>query len=109
MEDFSISIYNDKNKQLCSFVFFTMFLIILVFITPLSEFSSFSLFGKIIILIILGYTIRISFFQNSFLNSIDKTKLSSNISSQLNLNTISSYLFTFFLVLLFVFIIKSFF
>ncbi len=101
------SINITKKACLCSFV--SIILIVLFIITPLSAFTITSSVMKIIILIILGYTIYLNNHQTNILNLSNNPELSFEIQSQLSTNIICSYVFTLFLALLFVFVIKSFF
>jgi hypothetical protein len=78
-------------------------------ITPLNRFIITSSFMKIIILILLGYTLYLNYKQITILNNTDKSKFTSEIQSQLNLNIMCSYMFCSFVIILFFFIIKSFF
>ncbi len=64
---------------------------------------------KIIIVILLSYTIYLNIFQTNSLKSVINSSISENIQSQLNINIICSYIFTGFLLLLTIYIIKSFF
>jgi hypothetical protein len=96
-----------KKACLCSFV--SIILIILFIISPLSTFVFASSFMKIIILIILGYTIYLNNYQTNILSLSNKTAQSFEIQAQLGTNIICSYVFTLFLALLFIFVIKSFF
>jgi heme/copper-type cytochrome/quinol oxidase subunit 2 len=64
---------------------------------------------KVIILIILGYTIYLNNKQTTLLKEASQTITSQEVQSQLNMNIICSYVFTIFIGLLFIFVIKSFF
>jgi hypothetical protein len=64
---------------------------------------------KLISLIILGYTIYLILIQTNNLKGIENLNKSEQITSQINTNIICSYIFTIFLVILFISIIKSFF
>lgn len=111
MEDsFNLTVFTDVTKNICMCTMVSIIIIILFIISPLSNFFKTSLFMKIVSLIVLGYII--------FLNNkqIDLLKQASNfansseqIKSQLSMNIICSYVFTLFIGLLFIFVIKSFF
>ena len=103
--DTSINI--TKKTCLCSFL--SIILIVLFIISPLSTFVITSSVMKIIILIILGYTIYLNNHQTNILNLSNNPELSFEIQSQLSTNIICSYIFTLFLAILFIFVIKSFF
>ena len=111
MEDaFNLTVFTDVTKNICMCTMVSIIIIILFIVSPLSNFFKTSLFMKVISLIVLGYII--------FLNNkqIDLLKQASNFSnsseqvkSQLNMNIICSYVFTLFIGLLFIFVMKSFF
>jgi hypothetical protein len=65
---------------------------------------------KIIILLILIYTIYLNNQQTNFLNNAkNNITQSKEVNSQLNINIICSYVFTLFIGLLIIYVIKSFF
>ena len=106
---FNVTVFTNTTKQLCVCSFISIFLIILFIISPLSNFIKTSAFMKIIIVILLSYTIYLNIFQTNSLKSVINSSISENIQSQLNINIICSYIFTGFLLLLTIYIIKSFF
>ncbi len=108
-EHFSLTTFTDNTKIVCSCSALSIFLIVLFIISPLSSFFLTSLFMKIIIVILLGYTLYLNYNQTNYLRNANKLNVSSNISSQLNINIICSYIFTLFIGLLIIFVIKSFF
>jgi len=63
---------------------------------------------KIIILIILAYTIYLNIIQTNYLRTATNVVNSENIISQLNTNILCSYIFTLFLGLMGIFVIRSF-
>jgi hypothetical protein len=99
----------DVTKKVCLCSFVSIILIILFIISPLSSFLMTSLFVKILILIILGYTIYLNNHQTNVLNLSKNASQSFEIQSQLGTNIICSYIFTLFLGILFIFVIRSFF
>jgi hypothetical protein len=108
-QSFNLKVFTDTTKNVCMCSALSIFLIILFIITPLSKLFKTSIFMKIIILIILGYTIYLNNKQTFLLREAGKGNVSPAIKSQLNMNVICSYVFTFFICLLFIFVIKSFF
>ena len=64
---------------------------------------------KIIIVILLGYTINLNIKQTELLKLANGSITSEQLQSQLNMNILSSYIFTLFIGLLIIFVIKSFF
>ncbi len=99
----------DVTKQVCLCSFASIVIIVLFIISPLSSFVITSAFMKIIILILLGYTIYLNNYQTNILSLSKNSSQSFEIQSQLSTNIICSYVFTLFLGILFIFVIKSFF
>ena len=64
---------------------------------------------KFIILLTLIYTIYLNNQQTNLLNNANNIIQSKEVNSQLNINIICSYVFTLFIGLLIIFVIKSFF
>jgi hypothetical protein len=107
----SKNIDTSATKQICMYLAISIFIIVLFIITPLSNFIKTSLFMKLIALIIIGYTIYLNIHQSEMLRKLYKSSTLTNneFLSQLNLNLICSYIFTLFIGLLFIFVVKSFF
>ena len=106
---FSLITFTDETKKICTFSAISIFLIILFIISPLSNFFVTSTIMKIIIVIILGYTIHLNIKQTELLKLANGSITSEQLQSQLNMNILSSYIFTLFIGLLIIFVIKSFF
>jgi len=66
-----------------------------------------SSFMKLLVLIILGYTIYLNSHQTNILSLSKNASQTPEIQSQLSTNIICSYVFTLFLGILFIFVIKS--
>jgi hypothetical protein len=94
---------------MCTCSAISIFLIILFIISPLSKFFITSTIMKMIILIILGYTMYLNNKQTELLKIANGSVTSEQIQSQLNMNILCSYIFTLFIGLLIIFVIKSFF
>jgi hypothetical protein len=105
---FNLLIFTDSTKKICTCSAVSMFLIVLFIISPLSNLFITSVFMKIIILIILAYTIYLNMLQTNSLNAAANFVKSENVMSQLNINIMCSYIFTLFLGLLCIFVIKTF-
>ena len=105
---FNLMIFTDATKKICTCSTISIVLIILFIISPLSSFLFTSSLMKIIILIILGYTIYLNMSQATSLSYARNLVQSENILKQLNINIICSYIFTLFLGLLCIFVIKTF-
>lgn len=99
----------DVTKKVCLCSFISIVLIIMFIISPLSSFLMTSLFVKILILIILAYTIYLNNHQTNILSLSNNSSQNLEIQSQLSTNIICSYVFTLFLGILFIFVVKSFF
>jgi hypothetical protein len=105
---FNLMIFTDETKKVCLCSATSIFLIVLFIISPLSSFFMTSLIVKIIILLVLIYTIYLNNKQTNLLREANLIINSEKLKSQLNLNIICSYVFTIFLGLLIIFVIKSF-
>ena len=106
---FNLMIFTDSTKKICTCSAISMFLIVLFIITPLSNFFITSSVMKIVVLIILAYTIYLNTLQTNSLRTALGFVKSENVTSQLNINIMCSYIFTLFLGLLGIFVIKTFF
>ena len=108
-QPFNLMIFTDSTKKVCMCSATSIFIIILFIITPLSNLFKTSLFMKLIALILLIYTIYLNNHQTNLLKNASQSNNSDEIKSQLNMNILCSYVFTFFLGLLVIFLFKSFF
>ena len=106
---FNLMIFTDSTKKVCMCSATSIFIIVLFIISPLSNLFKTSLFMKLIALILLIYTIYLNNHQTNLLRNASQSNNSDKIKSQLNMNIICSYIFSIFIGLLFIFIIKSFF
>lgn len=106
---FNLMIFTDETKKVCICSATSIFLIILFIITPLSNFFKTSFVMKILILAILVYTIYLNNIQTNQLRDASSSIKSEKLKSQLNMNIICSYVFTLFIGLLIIFVVKSFF
>ena len=96
-----------STKNIYFSCFFSIFLIILFVISPLSNFSKTSCVMKLIILILLGYSFYLSVLQTNIMKINHTYSKSEEITKQINTNIICSYVFTFFIGVLIIFIIRS--
>jgi hypothetical protein len=106
---FNLMIFTDETKKVCLCSATSIFLIVLFIISPLSNFFTTSLLMKIVTLVLLGYTIYLNNKQTNLLREAASISNSEKLKSQLNLNIMCSYVFTLFIGLLVIFVIKSFF
>lgn len=104
-----ISGYNDHTKTICLCSFVSIIIVILFILSPLSNFFYTCLFMKLFALIILAYTIYLILIQTNNLKGVINTDKPQHITAQISTNIMCSYIFTIFLVILFISIIKSFF
>ena len=108
-EHFSLSTFTDTTKRVCTCSALSIFLIVLFIISPLSNFFLTSMFMKIIILILLAYTIYLNSIQTNHLRKATQLNLTKEVNNQLTVNLVCSYVFTLFIGLLIIFVLKSFF
>lgn len=106
---FNLMIFTDETKKVCICSATSIFLIVLFIISPLSNFFATSLLMKILILVILIYTIYLNNNQTNQLRIASSVIDSERLKSQLNMNIICSYIFTLFIGLLIIYVVKSFF
>jgi hypothetical protein len=108
-KSFNLTIFTDVTKNICMTSALSIAIIVLFIISPLSYFFKTSIFMKIIAIIILCYTLYLNNKQTNLLRSANLSANSERIQTQLNINIISSYIFSIFIGLLIIFVIKSFF
>jgi hypothetical protein len=106
---FNLTVFTNDTKNICSCTAVSIFLIVLFIISPLSNLFKISLFMKILVIILLTYTIYLNINQIKVLKSATSDNISDYVKSQLNINILCSYIFTLFLGLLCIFVLKSFF
>jgi len=107
--NFNLTIFTDITKNICMCTAVSIAIIVLFIITPLNKFIKTSVFMKIIALIILVYTIYLNSKQTNLLRDASSKSITEQIKSQLTINIMCSYVFTIFIGLLVIFIVKSFF
>ena len=103
----SISVPVDLTKKICLFLFLTIILIIILFFSPINQFIQTSFFIKIIVLLTLGYIIFLSLQQTINLKTFFSNNSNPTINSSLNKNILFSYIFTLFLGILFIIILRN--
>lgn len=108
-EHFSLNTFTDTTKRACTCSAASIFLIVLFIISPLSSFVITSIFIRVIILLLLAYTIYLNTQQTNYLRQASNLNLSNEVGLQLNINIVCSYVFTLFIGLLIIFVLKSFF
>lgn len=68
-----------------------------------------SMLMKLLILALLIYTIYLNSLQTNYLTTASQMNVSKEVNNQLTINLMCSYLFTLFMGLLVIFVLKSFF
>lgn len=106
---FNLMIFTDDTKKVCMCSATSIFLIVLFVISPLSNFFKTSMLMKLIILVLMLYTIYLNNEQTNSLRRATQLSQTEQVKSQLNMNILCSYVFTIFIGLLIIFVIKSFF
>lgn len=106
---FNLLLFTNETKKVCICSATSIFIIILFIISPLSNFFKTSLFMKIVALLLLVYTIYLNIQQTNLLKMATQLTNSDPLKGQLSTNLICSYIFTLFIGLLAIFVIKSFF
>jgi ABC-type Fe3+-siderophore transport system permease subunit len=106
---FNLMLFTDSTKKVCMCSASSIFIIVLFIISPLSNFLMTSMFMKVIALILLVYTIYLNNNQTNSLRNASQVVKTEQLKSQINMNIMCSYVFTAFIGLLIIFVIKSFF
>jgi hypothetical protein len=105
----NVSIFTEKTKNICLCTATAIMFIVLFVISPLSNFFKTSLFMKILSIVLMGYVVSLSYHQIELLRAASLVANSEAVQAQLNANILCSYVFTFFIGLLIIFVFKSFF
>ena len=108
-EHFSLNSFTNATKKVCTCSTISIFLILLVVISPLSNYYWTSRIVKIITLLLLSYTMYLNVLQTEYLRNASNKNVSGEVNNQLTINVICSYVFSLFIGLLIIFVIKSFF
>ena len=106
---FNLTIFTNETKKLCICTATAIIIITLFVITPLSNFIKTSFFMKLVSLLIMIYIIYLNYNQIELLRAANSLINTEQVKSQLSINLICSYVFTLFIGLLIIFVIKSFF
>ena len=78
-EHFSLNTFTDTTKKACTCSAASIFLIVLFIISPLSSFVITSIFIRVIILLLLAYTIYLNIQQSNYLRQASNLNLSNGI------------------------------
>jgi hypothetical protein len=107
-EHFSLSTFTDTTKKVCTCSAISIFLIVLFIISPLRNYLFVSTIIKLVTLLLLCFTIYLNIQQTDYLRKASQMNVSGEVSNQLTINIVCSYVFTLFIGLLIIFVIKSF-
>jgi hypothetical protein len=95
--------FSKSTQNVCMCIGISALLIIIFMMTPLNSFMLSSIFGKVIILTLLGYTLYYNIVQtNKFSKSIN-----TNDWAKVSTNIYCSYLFSFFIFILILSVIRK--
>ena len=99
--------FSKATQNVCMCLGLSVIFIILFMMTPLNTFILSSMFGKVIILILLGYTLYYNTMQtNKFINNFNISLFNDNGNwDPLKTNVVCSYIFSLFLLVLFLSVI----
>ena len=109
IEHFSMVAFSNTTKKACICSALSIFLILLFILSPLSHLFTMSLIMKVVCVFLLAYTVYLNFSQTMYLKNAYQLELTDLIRSQMYVNIICSYVFTLFMGLLIIYVLKSFF
>ncbi len=95
-----ITEYAKSTQKVCLCISISAFLIILFIMTPLNSFLLSSIFGKVIILLLLGYTVYYNITKTNLFAKNFNIDLTTGGWDHVKTNIASSYIFTGFLIVL---------
>lgn len=101
--------YAKSSQYVCFYSIISMIMIFLFMISPLKKFIMTSFFGKLSILALLGYTLYYNFILTNKLYNQMHIVLMDGTWSTIKANITCSYLFSFFLFVLFLSVLRCFF
>ena len=99
--------YAKSTQNVCMCLAISIFLIILFMMTPLNSFILSSIFGKIIIITLLGYTLYYNISKTKKFSNSFNISLTSGNWDELKTNIICSYIFSLFLLVLLLSVIRN--
>lgn len=98
--------FSKSTQNVCMCLGLSVILIMLFMLTPLNTFMLSSIFGKVIIFILLGYTLYYNTQQtNKFVNNFNVNLLDDSWSP-LKTNVLCSYIFSIFLLALIISVVR---
>lgn len=102
---FNMNTFTDTTRKVCTFSALSIFLVLLPIVTPLNRVPLLAGLVKLVTVALLGYTMYLNVLQTNSLRQA--TSSSHEVTSQLTVNIASGYVFTLFLGLLVVFVLKG--
>ena len=102
----SIQTYAKSSEHVCLCSTMSIILIFLFIISPLNQFFMTSIFGKTVILVLLFYTCYYNIQLTNKLSKEQNVYLTDGVSSPLKTNIICSWIFSLFLLILILSIIR---
>ena len=106
-QPFNLTIYTKETQHICLCTAIAIIVIILFVISPLSNFFKTSIIMRLIVLRILAQILYLNYNQTELLRAASLVSESEQVKAQLNTNIICSYVFSAFIVLLFIFTLKT--
>ena len=103
----SFSTYAINSKNVYIFTTVAMVIIIIFMITPLNNFFITSIIAQIIVILILAFALYQNYQNANFLSNTTNTSFYNGEWNSIKTNIISSYIFSFFIVVLILSIIKN--
>ncbi len=108
MESGIISQYAAGSKQVCICTTVSIFLILLFIASPLNSFLMVSIVGKLVIIFILAFALYKNYtITKSFSRETNTTVMGTGPWTNTKMNITCSYLFSFFILVLFLSVIRS--
>jgi len=99
--------YAKSTKHVCLCTTISVVLIIIFMLSPLNQFMMTSIFGKIIILTLLGYTLYANYKQTNMFSKKFNIEMMSSSWDPVKTNISCSYVFSLFLIILILSVIRS--
>lgn len=99
--------YAKSTQNVCMCLGISIFLIILFMMTPLNSFMLSSIFGKVVITALLGYTIYYNISQTNKFSKNFNISLTSGNWDELKTNITCSYIFSLFLLVLLLSVLRK--
>lgn len=103
----TLSIYSNRSKNICLYTTIAILLAILFIISPLNQFIFAAFLGKTAIILILLYTLYEIFHNTNYLTNASNVSFSEGSWDNIKTNIVSSYIFSFFIILLLFSVIKN--